>query len=81
VERLREKGAVLAFKSSGDAPPLGSSLSPGAFVLILQNEYQRKMFNEHGNKFSGIDATHNTTQYENVSLFTVIVRDRWGHGA
>ena len=28
----------------------------------------------------GIDATHNTTQYEGVSLFTVIVRDAWGHG-
>lgn len=28
----------------------------------------------------GIDATHNTTYYENMSLFTVLVRDRWGHG-
>jgi hypothetical protein len=38
------------------------------------------MFIEHGKNFAGIDATHNTTQYENVSLFTVMVRDRWGHG-
>ena len=30
--------------------------------------------------FAGIDATHNTTHYENMSLFTLLVRDKWGHG-
>ncbi|KAJ3529131.1 hypothetical protein NMY22_g9127 [Coprinellus aureogranulatus] len=35
---------------------------------------------EHGKRFAGIDATHNTTQYKNMSLFTLLVRDRWTHG-
>jgi hypothetical protein len=78
--QLQEEGALLAFKASCDPPPAGSFLAPDAFVLIVQTEYQREMFRKLGHAFMGIDATHNTTHYENVSLFTLIVRDHWGHG-
>jgi len=77
---LREEGALLAFKANCDSPPVGSTLARNAFVLIVQTEYQKKSFQNLGNSFMGIDATHNTTHYENVSLFTLIVRDKWGHG-
>ena len=33
-----------------------------------------------GGGFIGIDATHNTTQYQDLLLFTIIARDHWGHG-
>jgi len=80
VSRLQEKGEILGFKKSSDPPPSDSGLAPGTFVLMIQTEYQREVFRKHGHTFSGIDATHNTTHYENMSLFTVLVRDRWGHG-
>jgi hypothetical protein len=60
--------------------PEGSNLAPDAFVLIFSTEWQREKFREHGSGFVAIDATHNTTYYENMMLFTLLVRDRWGHG-
>jgi hypothetical protein len=80
VKELQKRQALLAFKSSADHPPPGSGLAFNLFMLIIQTEYQRKMFLEHGNAFVGIDATHNVSHYENLSLFTIIVRDKWGHG-
>jgi hypothetical protein len=80
VEKLREAGELVAFKATCDPPPEGSQLAKDVFVLIIQTPYQRHVFRDVGNAFAGIDATHNTTHYENLSLFTIIVRDRWGHG-
>src|ERR1700730_5438171 len=80
VDHLRKSGDLLAFKSSSDPPPPGSSLAPDTFALLIQTKYQRDVFHKHGHTFAGIDATHNTTHYENMSLFSVMVRDRWGHG-
>jgi hypothetical protein len=71
---------LLAFKCSSDPPPVNSGLAADVFILIVQTAYQRDVFQQDGHSFAGIDATHNTTQYENTSLFTVLVRDRWGHG-
>ena len=70
---LQEEKAMLAFKMSCDLPPEGSSLANNVFVMIVQTEYQHEMFQKLGNAFMGIDATHNTTHYEGVSLFTLIV--------
>lgn len=80
VEQLRESGELLGFKSSVDAPPAGSGLAEDSFVLMMQTPYQKDVFAKYGHSFVGIDATHNTTHYEKTSLFTIIVRDRWGHG-
>jgi hypothetical protein len=38
------------------------------------------MFQELGNALICIDATHNTTCYAGLPLFTIMARDRWGHG-
>lgn len=75
-----EDDSVLAFKSVADVPPEGSQLGANDFVLILQDSYQKEQFEKHGSKFSGIDATHNVTYYKGMLLFTIIVRDNWGHG-
>ena len=70
---------MLGFKSSADTAPKGSDLAPDTFALVIQTQYQREVFEKYGHVFAGVDATHNTTHYENTSLFTVIVRDKWGH--
>lgn len=80
IEALKKDGSILAFKSSSDPPPEGSGLAPDVFVLCIQTTYQKQLFSRLGHHFSAIDATHNTTHYENTSLFTVLNRDKWGHG-
>ena len=80
VERLRKDGELLGFKSSTDRALKDSGLAENAFVLMIQTKYLKEVFAKYGHTFAGLDATHDTTHYENTSLFTVIVRDRWGHG-
>lgn len=80
VKVLRERGHYVEIKTSSDQPPPDSNLDKDSFVLIIQTKYQRECWQKHGHRFAGIDATHNTTHYENMSLFTLLVRDRWGHG-
>ena len=80
VETLRARGYYLEIKTSSDEPPPGSGLNKNTFALIIQTKYQHQCWIKHGGRFAGIDATHNTTHYENMSLFTLLVRDRWGHG-
>ena len=65
----------MAFKSGADPVPPGSELDSNAFALVIQCPYQKEVFEKDGHSFAGIDATHNTTHYENMSLFTVIIRD------
>lgn len=65
VERLRAKGHVLGFKAKSDLPPPQSGLAPDVFVLMIQTGGQRKMFQKYGNFLLCVDATHNTTMYEN----------------
>ena len=39
-----------------------------------------EQFQKLGSDFVSIDATHNTTEYAGLNLFTILVRDWWGHG-
>ena len=78
--RLQEAGAEVILKDKIDAPPPESGLSPDVFVFCIQTIFQKQQFNYIGKEFMGIDATHNTTQYVGLQLFTLIARDRWGHG-
>ncbi|KAJ3523685.1 hypothetical protein NMY22_g11333 [Coprinellus aureogranulatus] len=80
VDKLREDGYHVFLKTSSEMPPSGSGLDPKSFVLIIQTPYQAEFWKEHGKLYAGIDATHNTTHYENMSLFTLLARDRWGRG-
>ena len=79
VEKLRESGEIIAFKSSMGAVPNGLALAKDAFVLVIQTKYQKEVYQKWGNEFIGVDATHNTTHYDKMSLFTIMVRDQWGH--
>lgn len=74
VSRLERQGALLAFKASNDAPPAGYQLDSKVFILIIQTDYMREKWNEWGADFAGLDATHNTSHYEGMSLFTHVSR-------
>jgi hypothetical protein len=80
ADKLRSENARIFHKNKLDLPPPGSSLEQDAFVLCIQTPFQLDAFRHLGDSFIGIDATHNVTIYEGLQLFTIIARDRWGHG-
>jgi len=80
LDVLRLEGANAFCKDKIDRAPLGSGLSEDAFCLVLQTRFQSEMFQELGNALICIDATHNTTCYSGMPLFTIMARDHWGHG-
>ena len=44
VEKLRESGEIIAFKSSMGAVPNGLALAKDAFVLVIQTKYQKEVY-------------------------------------
>lgn len=80
VNKLKKAGHFVFLKWTDEAPPPGSDLNPDSFVLIIQMPYQHEYWEKYGSNFAGIDGMHNTTYYENMTLFTLLARDRWGHG-
>src|ERR1700761_68019 len=81
VLQLQQDGAMCLLKDKIDPAPPESGLSPDSFVLCIQTKFQKDCFLALGLDFVSIDATHNTTHYEGLQLFTLLVRDLWGHGA
>ena len=77
IEALEAQGALTVYK---DKQHHRSGLPDDAFVLCIQTSFQLDAFRRLGNSFIGIDATHNITQYQDLLLFTIIARDRWGRG-
>jgi hypothetical protein len=80
LEHLASKDANTFYKDKQDRAPIDSRLPEDAFVMCIQTSFQLDAFRHLGNGFIGIDATHNVTQYQDLLLFTIIARDRWGHG-
>ena len=77
---IQQDGGETFLKDKLDPPPPGSGLSSDVFVLCIQTKFQKDQFQKLGSNFVSIDATHNTTEYTGLNLFTIIVRDFWGHG-
>ena len=80
VDRLKDQNVLVYLKDKITPPPPGSDLNADTYVLCIQTAFQLDAFQRLGNGFIGIDATHNVTQYEDILLFTIVVRDRWGRG-
>jgi hypothetical protein len=80
IDWLKEKNILVFIKDKITPPPPGSDLDSGAYILYMQTPFQLDMFWRLGKGFIGIDTTHNVTHYEDFLSFTIIVRDRWGHG-
>ena len=80
IAQLSHQGNLTYYKDKQDPAPIDSGLPEDSFVLCIQTDYQLDAFRRLGNGFIGIDATHNTTQYQDLLLFTIVARDHWGHG-
>lgn len=80
VKQLREQDMLLGFKAVTDPVPEGSNLASDTFFLAIQHPWQREVHEEIAETVLCIDGTHNTTQYYNCNLYTVLGRDKWGHG-
>ena len=80
IERLSAQGTHAFYKDKQDRTPIELGLPPDVFILCIQTRFQLDAFRRLGSGFIGIDATHNTTQYQNLLLFTIIARDHWGQG-
>ena len=80
ADELELAGSLLGFKRRNDPPPPGHNIDDDAFIMMIQTPWQRKRWEEIGDNYLGIDATHNTTHYEGFLLFTLMARDRWGCG-
>ena len=80
IMKIWEDSGSAILKDRLDPPLPGSGLSQDVFVLCVQTKFQEKQFQNLGSDFMSIDATHNTTEYTGVNLFTILVRDWWGHG-
>jgi len=81
IKDLSDGGHLVIYKDKQDPPPVGSDLATNTFMLCIQTKWQSTTFRRLGNAFLAIDATHNTTQYFGLLLFTLLVRDHWGRGA
>jgi hypothetical protein len=80
IDRFRDNDTLVFYKDKADQPPPNSQLEQDSFVLCIQAKFQLDAFRRLGNRFIGIDATHNVTAYPGFLLFTIIARDNWGHG-
>ena len=80
MDRLEADSTRVFYKDKITPSPSGSNLDKETFVMCIQTPFQVNAFQHLGNGFIGIDATHNITQYGDFLLFTIIARDRWGHG-
>jgi hypothetical protein len=80
MDRLKAENICVFLKDKITPSPPGSNLDKNTFVMCLQTPFQMDAFQCLGNGFIGIDATHNIMQYQKFLLFTIVARDRWGHG-
>ena len=80
VDRLKADNALVFYKDKIGLPPPDLRLDQDLFILCIQTEFQLDAFRRLGNGFIGIDTMHNITQYQDLLLFMIIARDRWGHG-
>ena len=72
VSKLQSQGYFMYYKDKWDPTPKGSDLANNLFALCIQSKYQKKAYECLGNRFLGIDATHNVTQYKEILLFTLM---------
>ena len=81
VQELRGEpyDPILLYKRQQQIDQENPSLSQDAFLLAIQTEFQRQLYEQHAHKVLCIDATHGTNAYR-FKLITVMVADDYGQG-
>jgi hypothetical protein len=80
IDWLKEQNTLVFIKDKITPPPSGLDLDSEAYLLYMQTPFQLDAFWHLGKGFIRIDATHNVTHYEDFLLFTIVMKDQWGHG-
>ena len=80
VEEFKKEvyNPILYYKPQGVDCPAGN-LHNSDFLLVLQTEFQKDLFLEHGSHVVCMDATHGTNLY-NFQLITILIMDSLGEG-
>ena len=60
-------------------PGLPESLQECAFLLMVQTQHMRQMYEKHAGKVLCVDSTHGTTQYR-FNLVAAVVANEHGEG-
>ena len=81
VKRFREENIRVFYKDKIDHSPPDLPMHEDHLIVCLQTQFQLDAFWHLGSRFIGIDATHNTTIYLDMMLYTIIAWDEWRHGA
>ena len=81
VAELKEESfnPILIFKPQGIKDPTYPYLPAESFVLALQTQFQREIYQKHATTILCIDSTHGTNQYR-FKLITCVVPDDHGKG-
>jgi len=81
VNALQEEeyNPILYFKPQHIDDHDHPQLSTDTFILILQTEFQRKMYSQFCSKIVCIDSTHGTNSYK-FKLITLLVSDDFAAG-
>jgi hypothetical protein len=75
VDKLQSQGDFMYYKDKQDPSPEGSDLDDKLFILCIQTSFQKSAYKCLGNRFLGIDVTHNVMQYKGILLFTLMMWD------
>ena len=76
--QCEEFNPVLLFKPQGQRSDF-NGVEEKDFLLALQTQFQKEMFEKHAQKLLCVDATHGTTAYD-FQLVTVLVIDDYNEG-
>lgn len=70
---------ILLYKCQHANDPAYPTMPKESFLLALQTEFQKQLYDKHASKVLCIDATHGTNAYK-FKLITVMVADEYGQG-
>ena len=76
--QCEEFNPILFFKPQGQKSDF-NGVEEKDFLLALQTQFQKEMFEKHAQKLICVDATHGTTAYD-FQLVTVLVIDDYNEG-
>ena len=77
--QLESYNPVLAFKMQGCIDDNYPHLPEDSFLLAIQTEFQKNMYQFYGGCVLCIDSTHGTNAYR-FKLITCMARDHFGQG-
>ena len=81
VSELKQEdyNPILCYKPQGTVDPTLSKLSKESFILAIQTEFQRDLYQQYAQTVLCIDSTHKTNSHD-FKLISVFVPDEYGEG-